>query len=239
MRPDVEIERFAARHAPSLTAGSWVMQTEHSAPARDRFRGMELTKTFAREAYSSALESWAWLDIATKVPVLATLFGDVFFQDAGGYWFLDTIRAASGRSPAPETSCRQSSTHRRVRTSTCSVVSPWRWTVTDYSFSLNRSTTSRFRRSLEERSSRPTSRSWTSSFRSTSPASCTTRYGTCHLGPKSKASRSTSSWPQPRSEPLQARRPSRTVCLERSPHRRVAQDRRKGHLLQLRGDLRV
>ena len=97
MRPDVEIERFAARHAPSLTAGSWVMQTEHSAPDSDRFRAMELTKTFAPEAYSSALESWSWLDIATKVPVLATLFGDVFFQDAGGYWFLDTIEGSLGR----------------------------------------------------------------------------------------------------------------------------------------------
>jgi len=97
MRPDVEIERFAARHAPSLTAGSWVMQTEHSAPDSDRFRAMELTKTFAPEAYSSALESWSWLDIATKVPVLATLFGDVFFQDAGGYWFLDTIEGSLGK----------------------------------------------------------------------------------------------------------------------------------------------
>ncbi|TMC81424.1 MAG: hypothetical protein E6I61_14905 [Chloroflexi bacterium] len=58
---------------------------------------MELTKTFAPEAYSSALESWSWLDIATKVPVLATLFGDVFFQDAGGYWFLDTIEGSLGK----------------------------------------------------------------------------------------------------------------------------------------------
>jgi|SRR5205809_5734784 len=52
---------------------------------------MVLTKTFAPETFAEALESWSWLPIAGKVPVLATLFGDVFLQDTEGYWFLDSL----------------------------------------------------------------------------------------------------------------------------------------------------
>lgn len=52
---------------------------------------MELTRTFPAEAYAQALESWSWLPIASKKPVLATAFGDVFLQDSEGYWFLDTV----------------------------------------------------------------------------------------------------------------------------------------------------
>ena len=52
---------------------------------------MQLTKTFAQESYSAALESWSWLPLADKVPVLATVFGDVFLQDVEGYWFLDSV----------------------------------------------------------------------------------------------------------------------------------------------------
>jgi hypothetical protein len=50
---------------------------------------VQLTKTFPAEAFREALESWSWLPLAGKVPVLATAFGDVIFQDAEGYWFLD------------------------------------------------------------------------------------------------------------------------------------------------------
>jgi hypothetical protein len=50
-----------------------------------------LTKTFTPEVYSRALESWSWIGVANKVPVLASLFGDVFPQDIHGYWFLDSV----------------------------------------------------------------------------------------------------------------------------------------------------
>jgi hypothetical protein len=56
--------------------------------------GVQLTKTFPAEAFREALESWSWLPLAGKVPVLATAFGDVILQDAAGYWFLD---AAGGK----------------------------------------------------------------------------------------------------------------------------------------------
>ena len=55
---------------------------------------MHLTKTFPVDAFREALESWSWLPLAGKVPVLATAFGDVILQDAEGYWFLD---AAGGK----------------------------------------------------------------------------------------------------------------------------------------------
>jgi hypothetical protein len=50
-----------------------------------------LTKTFPADVYASGLESWSWLDLNGKVPVLASLFGDVFLQSSAGYWYLDTI----------------------------------------------------------------------------------------------------------------------------------------------------
>jgi len=52
---------------------------------------MLLTKTFAPDVYARGLESWSWIDIENKVPVLASLFGDVFLQDMRGYWFLDSV----------------------------------------------------------------------------------------------------------------------------------------------------
>jgi len=55
---------------------------------------VHLTKTFPVDAFREALESWSWLPLAGKVPVLATAFGDVILQDADGYWFLD---AAGGK----------------------------------------------------------------------------------------------------------------------------------------------
>jgi len=55
---------------------------------------VHLTKTFPVDAFREALESWSWLPLAGKVPVLATAFGDVILQDAEGYWFLD---AAGGK----------------------------------------------------------------------------------------------------------------------------------------------
>jgi hypothetical protein len=52
---------------------------------------MLLTKTFTPEVYARALESWSWIGVENKVPVLTSLFGDVFLQDAQGYWFLDSL----------------------------------------------------------------------------------------------------------------------------------------------------
>lgn len=52
---------------------------------------MLLTKTFTPEIYARALESWSWIGVENKVPVLASLFGDVFLQDRQGYWFLDSV----------------------------------------------------------------------------------------------------------------------------------------------------
>jgi hypothetical protein len=45
---------------------------------------MQLTKTSPAEAFREALESWSWLPLAGKVPVLATAFGDVILQDPEG-----------------------------------------------------------------------------------------------------------------------------------------------------------
>jgi hypothetical protein len=50
-----------------------------------------LTKSFSPQQYQDALSSWEWLGCQRKTPVLASLFGDVFFQDPSGYWFLDSI----------------------------------------------------------------------------------------------------------------------------------------------------
>ena len=53
---------------------------------------VQLTKAFDETSFARALESWDWVgDIAEKVPVLSTLFGDVIFQDRLGFWFLDTV----------------------------------------------------------------------------------------------------------------------------------------------------
>jgi hypothetical protein len=50
-----------------------------------------LTKIFPPEQFAAALESWEWIGVAGKTPVAASLFGDVFLEDAAGYWFLDSV----------------------------------------------------------------------------------------------------------------------------------------------------
>lgn len=52
---------------------------------------MLLTKAFNADQYARALESWSWLSLGDRVPVLASLFGDLFLQNQHGYWFLDSI----------------------------------------------------------------------------------------------------------------------------------------------------
>jgi len=39
----------------------------------------------------AALESWHWLPIHSKQPILVTAFGDIFLEGDGGIWFLDTL----------------------------------------------------------------------------------------------------------------------------------------------------
>jgi hypothetical protein len=59
---------------------------------------MRLTKVFPPGSFSRALESWSWLDVGDKRPVLASLFGDVFFVASDGYWFLDSFEGTLIRS---------------------------------------------------------------------------------------------------------------------------------------------
>jgi len=61
---------------------------------------MVLTKPFSAQVFARALESWTFLDIAGKVPVLASLFGDIFLQDRTGYWFLDSIEGSLSKVAA-------------------------------------------------------------------------------------------------------------------------------------------
>jgi len=53
-----------------------------------------LTKSFSADEYARALSSWLWLGVEGKTPVLSSLFGDLFLQDAAGYWFLDTLEGS-------------------------------------------------------------------------------------------------------------------------------------------------
>lgn len=52
---------------------------------------MKLIKTFSADQFARGLESWMWLDLGAKVPVFASSFGDVFLEDSGRFWFLDTV----------------------------------------------------------------------------------------------------------------------------------------------------
>jgi hypothetical protein len=54
-------------------------------------RCLQLTKTFSQDQYADALESWSWVGLDGKVPVLSSLFGHVFLQSVEGYWYLDVI----------------------------------------------------------------------------------------------------------------------------------------------------
>jgi hypothetical protein len=45
----------------------------------------------AREAIEQALDSWQWLPIANRDPIIVTAFGGIFFEGSDGIWFLDTL----------------------------------------------------------------------------------------------------------------------------------------------------
>lgn len=55
---------------------------------------MELTRTFPAEQYRRALASWQWAGVAGKEPLFTSQFGDMFFQDKEGFWFLDFVEGA-------------------------------------------------------------------------------------------------------------------------------------------------
>ena len=58
---------------------------------------VRLTKTFGQLTLDRALESWRWLGVEGKTPVLSSLFGDVILQDSTGYWFLDMVEGTLSR----------------------------------------------------------------------------------------------------------------------------------------------
>lgn len=60
-------------------------------------RYMLLTKPFTPAQYASALDSWTWLDLSNKTPVLASLFGHVFLAAHDGYWFLESVEGTLTR----------------------------------------------------------------------------------------------------------------------------------------------
>lgn len=49
------------------------------------------------EDISRALDSWDWLPIASKQPILVTAFGDIFLSAPDGIWFLDTLEGKLNR----------------------------------------------------------------------------------------------------------------------------------------------
>lgn len=58
---------------------------------------MILTKSFSEADFDRALESWTWLDLQNKTPILTSLFGDVLFVAPDGYWFLDSVEGTLTR----------------------------------------------------------------------------------------------------------------------------------------------
>ncbi len=52
---------------------------------------MELTRSFTAEQYQRALASWQWTGVAGKEPLFTSQFGDMFFEDAEGFWYLDFV----------------------------------------------------------------------------------------------------------------------------------------------------
>ena len=55
---------------------------------------MILTKSFSRDQFARAVESWAWIGLEDKWPVVATLFGNLILHSIAGYWFLDMLEGS-------------------------------------------------------------------------------------------------------------------------------------------------
>lgn len=61
------------------------------------------TRQFPEASYRQALESWTFIDLASKRPLFTSPFGDVFFQARDGLWWLDTLEGTLSRLwDAPE-----------------------------------------------------------------------------------------------------------------------------------------
>jgi hypothetical protein len=58
---------------------------------------MLLTTRFSADQYAHALSSWSWAGLDGKIPVFTSLYGDVFFESADGWWFLDLIEGTLRR----------------------------------------------------------------------------------------------------------------------------------------------
>jgi hypothetical protein len=43
------------------------------------------------ETLKNALDSWQWIELGDRIPILVTAFADVFFSAHDGIWFLDTL----------------------------------------------------------------------------------------------------------------------------------------------------
>lgn len=52
---------------------------------------MTLIREFSPQQYADALDAWQWADIADKVPLFASPFGDIFLSSADGCWFLSIL----------------------------------------------------------------------------------------------------------------------------------------------------
>ena len=68
---------------------------------------MQLIKTFSRAEFDQALDSWDWIGLASCEPIFASLFGDIFFRAADGYWFLDSIDGSLSKPWATEADLRR------------------------------------------------------------------------------------------------------------------------------------
>jgi Domain of unknown function (DUF1851) len=52
---------------------------------------MELIRSFEPTEMAAALESWGWIGLGDKAARFASAFGDVFLEDAEGWWHLDVL----------------------------------------------------------------------------------------------------------------------------------------------------
>jgi hypothetical protein len=63
---------------------------------------MEPIRRFSADNYAAALESWSFLELSDKRPLFTSPFGDVFFESADGFWFLDLLAGELSRRWATE-----------------------------------------------------------------------------------------------------------------------------------------
>lgn len=97
--PTVSVRWFSGGRANPLQAFADFAVLEGGSMA-----SVEFTKTFTQDQYEDGLESWGWLSLTDKTPVLSTLFGDLFLtsKDGSGVWFLDSITGTATRVWADE-----------------------------------------------------------------------------------------------------------------------------------------